>query len=301
MRRVRALRRAVEGVTEEGKKEAAAAAAATTAAATGRSTALVGGGDGRGGACGALTCADDWSSSDGEGSLSGVGKSLVGEAPIKEKNTGGAAAGFGFGGCFAFVFGISKEERRRRERRPNARRENKERRERLQGRGVRLQPREGLRGVEAPAHRRILRDPPCCSCPRWLLSFPSRCGGPSRRFNARDPALSAEPEMPHVTGERSDVYERLREEARVYRVSHRTDTRTRRGPRICSERSSAARSRQPRGAALFVTLETNAGDGDVRSRRSSSSACCGDGTTRLARTRPRWRAEGSTSSSSPFG
>mmetsp|Transcript_11257 Transcript_11257/g.48643 ORF Transcript_11257/g.48643 Transcript_11257/m.48643 type:complete len:204 (+) Transcript_11257:743-1354(+) len=27
-------------------------------------------------------------------------------------------------------------------------------------------------------------DPPCCSCPRWLLSFPSRCGGVSRLFNA---------------------------------------------------------------------------------------------------------------------
>ena len=41
-------------------------------------------------------------------------------------------------------------------------------------------------------------------------------------FQRADPALCAEPEMPHVTGERSDVYERLREEARVYRVSHRT-------------------------------------------------------------------------------
>jgi len=38
-------------------------------------------------------------------------------------------------------------------------------------------------------------------------------------FQRADPR---EPEMPHVTGERSDVYERLKEEARVYRVSHRT-------------------------------------------------------------------------------
>ena len=41
-------------------------------------------------------------------------------------------------------------------------------------------------------------------------------------FQRVDPALCAEPEPPHVTGERPDVYERLKEEARVYRVSHQT-------------------------------------------------------------------------------
>ena len=41
-------------------------------------------------------------------------------------------------------------------------------------------------------------------------------------FQRVDPALCAEPEPPHVTDERPDVYERLKEEARVYRVSHQT-------------------------------------------------------------------------------
>ena len=43
----------------------------------------------KGRACGALNCADDWSSSDGKGPCRGVGKSHVGGDAVKEEKTTG--------------------------------------------------------------------------------------------------------------------------------------------------------------------------------------------------------------------
>ena len=228
----------------------------------------------KGRACGALNCADDWSSSDGEGSLSGGRK----KSRRRRRGKGGEDRGdddFGFGGCFAFVFGISEEERRRRERRRMRDARIRERRERLHGdkadggsdAGVGVSDddhddgynsafdpyagkdldrgkdfpdwhlaRAPLKGVGFVSNREKVyaawkpRRPIDVSFSRpsvllmsqmaFVFSQPMwRC---LAAFQRVDPALCAEPEMPHVTGERSDVYERLKEEARVYRVSHQT-------------------------------------------------------------------------------
>ena len=224
-----------------------------------------------------MTCADDWSSSDGKGPCRGSEKSRRRRRGKGEKDRDDDDDDFGFGGCFAFVFGISKEERRRRERRRMRDARIRERRERLRtgpseadggsdaGVGVSdddhddgynsaFDPHAGkdldrgsdfpdwhlarapLKGAGFVSNRERVyaawkprrpidvsfRRPSVLLMSQMAFVFSQPMWRCLAAFQRADPALCAEPEMPHVTGERSDVYERLKEEARVYRVSHRT-------------------------------------------------------------------------------